>query len=116
MNRYFVSVFTVEDTNNMPKIDDRKAMAGEDRETIIITKEVMLGKLMGLKVDKSSGPDGMHPRVLRDGGRNSKCISGNLPKFAALWGGSRRLENSKCDSTVLKKEVDKRQVTIGRLV
>ena len=28
LNRYFVSVFTVGDTNNMPKIDDKKAMAG----------------------------------------------------------------------------------------
>ena len=59
LNRYFVSVFTVEDTNNMPKIDDRKAMAGENLETI--TKEAVLGKLMGLKVDRSPGPDGMHP-------------------------------------------------------
>ena len=41
LNRYFVLVFTVEDTNNMPKIDDRKAMAGENLETIIITKEVV---------------------------------------------------------------------------
>ena len=63
---YFVSVFTVEDTNNIPQIDDRKAMAGEDRETIIIIKEVELGKVMGLKVDRSPGPDGMHPRVLKE--------------------------------------------------
>ena len=93
-----MSVFTVEDTNNMPKIDDRKAVAGENLETIIITKEVVLGKLMGLKVDKSPCPDGMHPRVLKE--KNSKCTSGNLPKFAGLWSGSRRLENSKCDTTV----------------
>ena len=59
-------VFTVEDTNNMPKIDDKKAMTGEDRETIKITKKIMLGKLMGLKIDKSPGPDGMHPRVLKE--------------------------------------------------
>ena len=60
------STLTVEDTNNMPKIDDKEAMAGEDLETIIITKQVVLGKLMGLKVDKSPGPDGMHPRVLKE--------------------------------------------------
>ena len=60
-----MSVFTVEDTNHMPKTDDKKAIA-EDLETIIITKETVLGKLMGLKVDKSPGPDGMHPRVLKD--------------------------------------------------
>ena len=39
LKRYFVSVFTVEDTNNIPKNDDRKAKAGEDLETIIITKD-----------------------------------------------------------------------------
>ena len=66
LNRYFVSVFTVEDTNNMPKIDDKKTMAGEDLETIIITKEVVLGKLLGLKLIKSPGPDGMYPRVLKE--------------------------------------------------
>ena len=49
LNRYFVLVFIVEDTNNMPKIDDKKVLADEDLETIIITKEVVLGKLMGLK-------------------------------------------------------------------
>ena len=101
LNRYFVSVFTVEDINNMPKIDDRKAMADEDLETIIITKEVVLSKLMGLKVDKSPGPDGMHPRVLKKMvGEIVNSTSGNLPKFAGLWGGSRRLEISKCDATV----------------
>eukprot|EP00061_Rhincodon_typus_P005193 g24425.t1 len=63
--RYFVLVFTVEGTNNMPIIDDKEAMAGDDLETNIITKGVMLGKLMGLKVDKSPGPDEMHPRVLK---------------------------------------------------
>ena len=58
-----MSILTVEDTNKMPKIDDKKAMAGEDLEIIIIMKEVVLGKLMGLKVNKSPGPDGMNPSL-----------------------------------------------------
>ena len=66
LNRFFGSVFTVEDTNNMPVTDGKKAMIGEDLEMIVITKEVVMGKLMGLKVDKSPGPDGMHPRVLKE--------------------------------------------------
>ena len=65
LNRYFVSIFTVGDTNNIPKIDDRMAKAGVDLETIIITREIVLGKVMVLKVDNSPGPDGMHPRVLK---------------------------------------------------
>ena len=31
-----------------------------------ITKEMVQGKLKGLKVDKSPGPDGLHPRVLKE--------------------------------------------------
>eukprot|EP00061_Rhincodon_typus_P010576 g34965.t1 len=66
LNRYFVLVFTVEDMNNMPVIDDKKTKVGEDLDMVIIVKEVVLGKLMRLKVDKSRGPDGMHPRVLKE--------------------------------------------------
>jgi len=66
LNRFFGSVFTVEDTNNMPVTDGNKAMTGEDLEMIVIIMEVVMGKLMGLKVDKSPGPDGMHPRVLKE--------------------------------------------------
>jgi len=61
-SRYFGPVFTVED---MPIIDDKKAITGEDLEMIIITK-VVLHKLMGLTVDKSLSPDEMHLRVLKE--------------------------------------------------
>eukprot|EP00061_Rhincodon_typus_P001405 g14714.t1 len=33
---------------------------------VAITKEKMLVKLNGLKVDKSPGPDGLHARVLKE--------------------------------------------------
>eukprot|EP00061_Rhincodon_typus_P005386 g24825.t1 len=33
---------------------------------VTITKEKVLGKLKGLKVDKSPGPDGPYPRVLKE--------------------------------------------------
>eukprot|EP00061_Rhincodon_typus_P014087 g40893.t1 len=56
----------VEDTNDMLITDDKGAMASEDLEMIMITTEVVLGKLMGLQVDKSPGTDGMHPRVLKE--------------------------------------------------
>eukprot|EP00061_Rhincodon_typus_P010886 g35504.t1 len=62
LNRYFMSVFTVEDTN-MPVIDDKETKVVEDLETTVIMKEAVFGKLMELKVDKSPDPDGMHPRV-----------------------------------------------------
>jgi len=57
LNGYFASVFTVEDTSNMLKL---QASQGA------ITNEKVLGKLKGLKVDKSPGPDGLHSRVLKE--------------------------------------------------
>ena len=63
---FFTNTHDVIITNNIIKIDNRKATADEDRETIIITKEVVLGKLMELKVDKTPGPDGMYPRVRKE--------------------------------------------------
>eukprot|EP00061_Rhincodon_typus_P011389 g36351.t1 len=50
----------------MPVIDDEETKVGEDLDRIIVTKEVMLGKLMELNVDKSPDPDGMHPSVLKE--------------------------------------------------
>eukprot|EP00061_Rhincodon_typus_P006823 g27857.t1 len=35
---------------------------------VTITKEKGLVKLIGLKVDKSPGPNGLHPRVLKEMG------------------------------------------------
>lgn len=66
LNEYFVSVFTIEDTKNIPTLDKQGAVGMEELNTIKITKEVVLGKLMRLKEDKSPGPDGLHPRVLRE--------------------------------------------------
>eukprot|EP00061_Rhincodon_typus_P004733 g23303.t1 len=58
----------------MPIIVNKETMAGEDLEMIIITKKVMLAKLMWLKVDKSLGPDGMHLRVLKEMGERSNVL------------------------------------------
>ena len=38
LNRYFVSDFTVEVTNNIPKNDDRKAKAGEGQKLSLSRK------------------------------------------------------------------------------
>ena len=67
LNRYFGSVFTKEDTNNLPDVlEDRGSKGVEELKEIFIRREIVLGRLMGLKDDKSPGPDGLHPRVLRE--------------------------------------------------
>eukprot|EP00061_Rhincodon_typus_P017723 g46549.t1 len=63
LNGYFASVFMVEDTSNIPELQDSQ---GAEVLIVAITLEKVLGKLKGLKVDKSSRPDGLHPRVLKE--------------------------------------------------
>ena len=62
---YFASVFTKEDMNNVPEVL-REICFSEELKEISISREMVLGKLMGLKVDKSPGPDLLHPRVPRE--------------------------------------------------
>eukprot|EP00061_Rhincodon_typus_P010092 g34115.t1 len=56
--KHFASVFMVEDTRTDQNI---KRVRGQRA----ITKDKVLGKLKGLKLDKPSRPDRLHPRVLK---------------------------------------------------
>eukprot|EP00061_Rhincodon_typus_P003075 g19213.t1 len=65
---YFDSVFTKENTNQIPELlDDARFGEREELREIDISREMVLGKLLGSKVDKSPGPDNLHPRVLKEG-------------------------------------------------
>ena len=66
-NTYFGSVFTKGDTNQMPEmLENARFSEGEELREIIISRKMVLGKLMGLKADKSPGPDNLHPRVIME--------------------------------------------------
>uniref|UniRef100_A0A4W3J3J8 Reverse transcriptase domain-containing protein n=1 Tax=Callorhinchus milii TaxID=7868 RepID=A0A4W3J3J8_CALMI len=45
---------------------DQEDNGSEQLREINISKEMVLDKLSGLKTDKSPGPDGLHPRVLKE--------------------------------------------------
>ena len=58
LNTYFGSVFTKEDTNQMPEmLENARFSEREELREINISREMVLGKLMALKMDKSPGPD-----------------------------------------------------------
>ena len=58
---FFCSVFTKEGLENLPEFTKT---TDEILPELIITEEMVMKKLKNLKVNKSPGPDGIHPRVL----------------------------------------------------
>jgi endonuclease/exonuclease/phosphatase family metal-dependent hydrolase len=64
LNSFFASVFTKEDLSNVPTLASR----GYDQPlgTVTITQEDVLKRIRKLKPNKSSGPDDIHPRILRE--------------------------------------------------
>ena len=62
LNQFFTSVFTIDDKENMPTMEERHG--GNILPELEISMHEVMGKLTKLKVDKYPGPDGMHPHVL----------------------------------------------------
>ena len=64
LNNYFTSVFTDENPelpNQTTEVEDENCIP-----ELTITEEVVLKKLKSLKPDKSPGPDGLHPKILKE--------------------------------------------------
>lgn len=64
LNKFFCGVFTTEDLNNIPELE--KKCVNSDLNDINIETSKILKLLKTLDISKSSGPDGMHPKVLRE--------------------------------------------------
>lgn len=69
-NRYFASVYTVENEHNIPVLlADNINIAQNDKpslETITITEELVFKYLSNINQSKAAGPDEIHPRVLHE--------------------------------------------------
>ena len=61
---YFGSVFTLEPDSEMPHFEERNYKG--ILENIDLTEDMVLKKLKKLKVNKSPGPDAIHPRVIQE--------------------------------------------------
>jgi len=63
---FFKSVFVKESSEPVPKFNVDSGINTQTIENIEIKPAEVHRKLASLKVDKSPGPDGMHPRVLQE--------------------------------------------------
>ena len=77
LNEYFSTVYTNEDTSSIPNAPITY-QGNEPLEKIIITEDMVKDKIKKLKSNKSQGPDGFHPRVLKE------TIDGCSRHFASI--------------------------------
>ena len=63
LNSYFASVFTKEDITNIPHI---QARCTSKLETVEVSEEMIKNKLSKINVNKSAGPDNLHPKLLKE--------------------------------------------------
>ena len=66
LNEYFSSVFTRENTTNVPNIEVGSRSDGTFLPDIIVTTEAVKKKLSLLNTCKAQGPDGVPPKVLKE--------------------------------------------------
>ena len=64
LNDFFCSVFTIEDLSYLPPMNN--TFNGQPLDTMNITEASVLQKLNRLLPNKSPGPDGWHPRLLKE--------------------------------------------------
>ena len=63
-NKFFTSVFTKEEQNTKPKNLEKEFETSFT--SMLISKEDVRRTLLALNPDKSPGPDGIHPRILKE--------------------------------------------------
>src|SRR6218665_358035 len=66
LNKYFSSVFTLEDLGNIPEPKQTCLDSGNGLAQIISTKKNVVEQLKRLKTDKSPGMDELHPKFLHE--------------------------------------------------
>ena len=64
MAKYYVTVFTSEPDGEIPKLIQRDILM--EMDNLEVTKDKVLKAIKKLKINKSPGPDGMHPRVIKE--------------------------------------------------
>ena len=106
LNDFFCSVFTKESNSDMPVPDT--CFAGNNNndklEDILITPEMISGKLQHLKLDKAAGNDNLFPRLFKSISSEIALPIAMISEICRYWSCSTRLENGKHNAIVQEKE------------
>ena len=115
LNEFFTSVFVNEDTENIPDIDNNIYYNGPKLEEVIFTQDKVEEKLRNLNGNKSSGPDGVHPRFLKEAATSiSKTVANYLCQVYGRGHPSTGLESWKLLHHSTRRAVRKMQKIIAR--
>ena len=66
LNKFFASVFTAEDTNNLPDLQENSRSKGISLTDMRVTPAAVEKKLQELNPNKAKGPDKISPRILKE--------------------------------------------------
>ena len=64
LNTFFAGVFTQEELSSMPVLSER--ITGQEVSELEVTPDNIRSKLASLNPSSAPGPDGIHPRILRE--------------------------------------------------
>ena len=65
-NEFFGSVCAMEDLDGIPEVTSQEPTMHQGLSSVEIDETEIMDLLKRLQIDKSSGPDGSHPRVLKE--------------------------------------------------
>lgn len=65
LNDQYIKTFTKEDLTSIPPFH-QKPIKSEYLSRVVFTDDIVLKKLTELRTDKTPGPDGLHPRILKE--------------------------------------------------
>ena len=65
LNKFFHSVFTIEETTDIPNFNYENINALPSLETCTVTLKEMEDAILNLNINKSPGPDNFHPKLLK---------------------------------------------------
>ena len=64
LNSFFKKVYTLEDDSELPYVGQRRVL--HPSQEVTFTEDEIEGLLWKLNIAKSAGPDGLHPRILKE--------------------------------------------------